>query len=177
LAGAVTNKTSSTSIHQATPSSLINYYMITPLEEKLSRLLAFLECHRQEKVIVFFLTCACVEFYGKALKQLLFSSSSSSTLSSGKSNKKNNNSKHQKDHPDITMELLHGKMVQKRRECAVERFRKCLTTIDTNSELEDEQAVEGEEEADDDENESNQKEGQTTTTTTTTTGAFCFVPM
>jgi superfamily II DNA/RNA helicase len=142
----------------------------------LSRLLAFLECHRQEKVIVFFLTCACVEFYGKALKQLLLSSSSS-TISSGKStsNKKNNGSKHHKDHPDITMELLHGKMVQKRRKCAVERFRKCLTTTDTNSELEDEKAVEEEEEADDDENESNQKEGQTITTTTT--GAFCFVPM
>jgi ATP-dependent RNA helicase DDX55/SPB4 len=89
--------------NQATPSSLVNYYIVTPLDEKLSRLVAFLESHCHEKVIVFFLTCASVEFYGLAL-QKLFSTSSSPPS-------------------HFSIELLHGKMVQKRRECAMERFR------------------------------------------------------
>ena len=87
--------------NQATPSSLANYYLVCPLEEKLSRLAAFLKQHKDEKVIVFFLTCACVEFYGTALQQIL-------TEKNG-----------------FYLETLHGKMQQKRREKAMERFRDC----------------------------------------------------
>jgi ATP-dependent RNA helicase DDX55/SPB4 len=83
---------------QATPSSLTNYYLVTPVEEKLSRLVSFLSSHRDEKIIVFFLTCACVEFYGAALQKVL--------------------------EPQY-VEMLHGKLVQKRREKAMERFREC----------------------------------------------------
>ena len=87
--------------NQATPSSLANYYLVCPLDEKLSRLVAFLKQHKDEKVIVFFLTCACVEFYGAALQQIL-------TEKNG-----------------FYLETLHGKMQQKRREKAMERFRDC----------------------------------------------------
>ena len=82
---------------QATPTSLSNYYLVTPLEEKLSRLVDFLRAHKDEKIIVFFLTCACVDFFGSSLQQLL------------------------KEH--MTIEILHGKLVQKRREKAMERYR------------------------------------------------------
>lgn len=84
---------------QATPSTLTNYYIICPLDEKLSRLLAFLHQHSNEKVIIFFLTCACVEYYSAVLKEL--------------------------DLPckGFEYEALHGKLVQKRREKAMERFR------------------------------------------------------
>jgi len=84
----------------ATPSSLTNYYMITPMEEKFSRLTSFLEQHRDETVIVFFLTCACVEFYSVVAQRLL---------------------------KNVYVESLHGKMVQKRREKAMERFRECAS--------------------------------------------------
>lgn len=47
---------------------------------------------------VFFLTCACVDFYGDSLKQIL-------------------------GEDDIYVELLHGKLVQKRREKSMDRFR------------------------------------------------------
>lgn len=87
--------------NQATPSSLTNYYLVCPLDEQLSRLVAFLKQHKDEKVIVFFLTCACVEFYGAALQQIL-------TEKNG-----------------FYLETLHGKMQQKRREKAMERFRDC----------------------------------------------------
>lgn len=82
---------------QATPTSLSNYYIITPFDQKLTRLVAFLRAHKGETIIVFFLTCACVEFWGSALQILL------------------------KD--DLDIELLHGKLVQKRREKTMERFR------------------------------------------------------
>lgn len=94
-----------------TPTSLTNYYLVTNLEEKISRLVAFLQSHRNEKTIVFFLTCACVDFYGSALKQLLDKS---------KTKKQNNKIG---DDASVTIELLHGKLVQKRREKAMERFR------------------------------------------------------
>ena len=81
-----------------TPTSLTNYYMITPLEEKLSRVVSFIKSHRNEKMIIFLMTCACVEFYGNALQKIL-------------------------GEEDIYIETLHGKLVQKRREKAMERFR------------------------------------------------------
>jgi ATP-dependent RNA helicase DDX55/SPB4 len=83
---------------QATPNSLTNYYIISPLDEKLSRLVAFLKQHKNEKIIIFFLTCACVEYYGLALEQILPSK-------------------------DFYIETLHGKLAPKRREKAMERFR------------------------------------------------------
>ena len=85
-----------------TPTTLTNYYLVTRLNEKISRLVAFLKTHKEEKIIVFFLTCACVDFYGSTLQQLL------------------------KDE-GVCVELLHGKLVQKRREKAMERFRAITT--------------------------------------------------
>lgn len=85
---------------QATPSTLTNYYVVTKLDEKLSRLAAFLQQHPDEKMIVFFLTCACVDFYGTAFQKIFPPSEA-----------------------NITIEMLHGKMVQKRREKTMERFR------------------------------------------------------
>jgi hypothetical protein len=89
---------------QRTPTTLKNYYLTTRIDEKLSRLLAFLHDHRSEKIIVFFLTCACVEFFGGALQRLL-----------------------SEDGPSV--ELLHGRLVQKRREKALDRFRSCRNGV------------------------------------------------
>ena len=93
------NLTKKDQSQQATPSSLTNYYIISPLDEKLSRLLSFLRQHSQEKVIIFFLTCACVEYYSAVLKEL------------------------NPPCKGYEYEALHGKLVQKRREKAMERFR------------------------------------------------------
>ncbi len=88
-----------------TPTSLTNYYMVTKLEEKMSRLTAFLQSHREQKIIVFFLTCACVDFYGSAIQQLF-----TVKIGSGGDG-------------GMTIEILHGKLVQKRRENSMLRFR------------------------------------------------------
>ena len=55
---------------QATPSSLTNYYAILKPSMKPLFLLRFLHQHRYEKVMVFFLTCAAVDFWERALRSL-----------------------------------------------------------------------------------------------------------
>lgn len=80
----------------ATPSSLTNYFISCPMYEKSSRLFHFMKEHREEKLVVFFLTCADVEFYYKVFTNLLDSSQ--------------------------IIEGLHGKMNQKRREKTVEKL-------------------------------------------------------
>ncbi|TRY53977.1 hypothetical protein DNTS_015539 [Danionella cerebrum] len=97
---------------QKTPSKLSNYYTLhdftEPLitgrqqgfskfrslltgicraDEKFNTLVAFLKQHKHEKQLVFFSTCACVEYFGKALERLI---------------------------QNVSIHCIHGKMKQKR---------------------------------------------------------------
>ncbi|XP_053196593.1 ATP-dependent RNA helicase DDX55 [Scomber japonicus] len=56
---------------QKTPSKLSNYYIVCRPEEKFNNLVAFLRQHKHEKNLVFFSTCACVDYYGRALETLI----------------------------------------------------------------------------------------------------------
>ncbi|XP_056390336.1 ATP-dependent RNA helicase DDX55 isoform X2 [Hyla sarda] len=56
---------------QKTPTRLQNYYMICKANEKFNYLVSFLRQRKQEKHLVFFSTCACVEYYGKALESFV----------------------------------------------------------------------------------------------------------
>uniref|UniRef100_A0A1A7YH61 ATP-dependent RNA helicase n=1 Tax=Iconisemion striatum TaxID=60296 RepID=A0A1A7YH61_9TELE len=56
---------------QKTPSRLSNYYIICRTEDKFNTLVAFLRQHKHEKHLVFFSTCACVEYFGRALEMLV----------------------------------------------------------------------------------------------------------
>jgi ATP-dependent RNA helicase DDX55/SPB4 len=102
-----TKQSRSSQKYQATPSTLLNYYVVAKFDEKLSRLAVFLQQHANEKIIVFFLTCACVDFFGNAFQKIFPVSTDESPGGA------------------ITIEMLHGKMVQKRRERTMERFRDC----------------------------------------------------
>lgn len=55
---------------QKTPLSLEITYTVVPGNEKVPQLLAFLAAHRDKKVIVYFLTCASVEYFSLALPAL-----------------------------------------------------------------------------------------------------------
>ncbi|XP_066116847.1 ATP-dependent RNA helicase DDX55 isoform X3 [Saccopteryx bilineata] len=68
---AVKEKGVAASSTQKTPSRLRNHYMICKADEKFNQLVHFLHNHKQEKHLVFFSTCACVEYYGKALEALV----------------------------------------------------------------------------------------------------------
>ncbi|XP_034565212.1 ATP-dependent RNA helicase DDX55 [Notolabrus celidotus] len=56
---------------QKTPSRLSNYFTICKAEDKFNNLVAFLRQHKHEKNLVFFSTCACVEYYGRVLEVLV----------------------------------------------------------------------------------------------------------
>lgn len=102
-ASSSSSSSSKVALHeQATPTTLTNYYHITSLPQKTEHLLSFLQSHSDRKIVIFFLTCACVEFYGLVLPQLL----------------------------DVPVEILHGKLSPKRREKAMERFRATCEDLD-----------------------------------------------
>ncbi|XP_039627947.1 ATP-dependent RNA helicase DDX55 [Polypterus senegalus] len=67
----VKEKGAAASSTQKTPARLQNYYMVCKTEEKFNLLVAFLRQHKHEKHLIFFSTCACVEYYGKALENLV----------------------------------------------------------------------------------------------------------
>uniref|UniRef100_A0A3Q3D5M9 ATP-dependent RNA helicase n=1 Tax=Hippocampus comes TaxID=109280 RepID=A0A3Q3D5M9_HIPCM len=54
-----------------TPARLCNYYTVCRAEDKFNQLVAFLRQHKHQKQLVFFSTCACVEYFGRALEILV----------------------------------------------------------------------------------------------------------
>ncbi|XP_061657693.1 ATP-dependent RNA helicase DDX55 isoform X2 [Syngnathoides biaculeatus] len=54
-----------------TPSALSNYYTVCRADRKFNELVAFLRQHKHQKQLVFFSTCACVEYFGRALETLV----------------------------------------------------------------------------------------------------------
>ncbi|KAL4004372.1 apelin [Sarotherodon galilaeus] len=86
---------------QKTPSRLSNYYTICRAEDKFNNLVAFLRQHKHEKLLVFFSTCACVEYYGRALEMLV---------------------------KKVTIHCIHGKMKHKRNSVFAD-FRKLKSGI------------------------------------------------
>ncbi|XP_058822440.1 probable ATP-dependent RNA helicase DDX55 homolog [Topomyia yanbarensis] len=55
----------------STPKLLQNYYVVVEPEYKLAVLLSFIRKQKVNKAMIFFPTCACVEFWGIALAELL----------------------------------------------------------------------------------------------------------
>ncbi|KAM9330894.1 ATP-dependent RNA helicase DDX55 [Gastrophryne carolinensis] len=56
---------------QKTPTRLLNYYMVCKADEKFNYLISFLDQRKEEKHLVFFSTCACVEYFGLAMEAFL----------------------------------------------------------------------------------------------------------
>lgn len=78
-----------------TPLLLQNYYMIVEPQEKLVRLLDFIKARNIRKAMLFYPTCACVEYWAEVLPQFL---------------------------PNKTILALHGKM-KKARNKILDKFR------------------------------------------------------
>lgn len=55
---------------QATPATLNNYYMILEADAKLATLVDYLLHNSDKKIVVFFLTCAMVDYFYKILSEL-----------------------------------------------------------------------------------------------------------
>ncbi|CAN7993628.1 unnamed protein product [Ixodes hexagonus] len=86
---------------QRTPALLKNFYIMCEADEKLNILVAFLRSHPKEKHMVFFSTCACVEYFSAILVQLL---------------------------KNTTVINIHGKMKSKRQK-VFDRFMKMETGV------------------------------------------------
>ena len=82
---------------QQTPTTLENFYLYCDSHEKFPFLHSFLASHQTEKAIVFFATCAAVDYFGKLLVQMRGVS-------------------------DSPVLLLHGKMVQQKRNLVYRDF-------------------------------------------------------
>ncbi|KAK8803635.1 hypothetical protein WA158_001329 [Blastocystis sp. Blastoise] len=82
---------------QSVPLGLMNQYIFCENDEKIGVISQFINDHPNSKIIVFFLTCASVDFYHLAFKYI---------------------------NPNKLLIMnLHGRMVQKRREKTMETFR------------------------------------------------------
>lgn len=72
---------------ERTPATLKNYYMICNIDSKLSLLVTLLKKRMNKKILVFFSSCASVDYFYEVLKYIL---------------------------PKIPIEAIHGRMKQKR---------------------------------------------------------------
>ncbi len=54
---------------QKTPMKLNNYYLTVDANQKLHKLLMFLKDNINKKHLIFLNSCACVQYFGKVLKQ------------------------------------------------------------------------------------------------------------
>eukprot|EP01114_Cavostelium_apophysatum_P011425 TRINITY_DN25670_c0_g1_i1.p1 TRINITY_DN25670_c0_g1~~TRINITY_DN25670_c0_g1_i1.p1 ORF type:complete len:686 (-),score=209.42 TRINITY_DN25670_c0_g1_i1:188-2161(-) len=55
---------------QIVPKTLDNFYTLVEPEQKLNQLVTFLSRHKDKKFIVYFLTCACVDYFYYILKDV-----------------------------------------------------------------------------------------------------------
>ena len=107
----VNRSSSSPSSSQRTPVALHNYFSIVDPDKRLALLLRFLRQRTEQKCIVFFATCASVDFFGKVVRNLM-------GRSEGKSKGKARKSKSRREH----VFMLHGKMPQRKREAVYADF-------------------------------------------------------
>nr|VZI10836.1 unnamed protein product [Spirometra erinaceieuropaei] len=56
-------------LQQRTPSTLENFFMVVEPNDKLALLVSFLRGHAEEKMLVFFASCAAVEYFTRLLRQ------------------------------------------------------------------------------------------------------------
>jgi len=83
----VKEKNVSNELAQKSPSTLSNYYMMCEAGHKFNQLVGLLRQWKSDKVLVFFSTCACVDYFSKLLDELL---------------------------KNVTILSIHGKMKKKR---------------------------------------------------------------
>ena len=110
------------SVGSKLPTQLdLSYRICESVDAKIFRLTALLKAKKGKKIIVYFLTCACVDYYQKALETLL-DVGSDSIISNNSSNKKKKTRKNGSNNSRMELFALHGKMKQAQREQTLEHF-------------------------------------------------------
>ena len=110
------------SVGSKLPTQLdLSYRICESVDAKIFRLTAFLKAKNGKKIIVYFLTCACVDYYQKALETLL-DVGGDSIISNNSSNKTKKTRKNGSNNSRMELFALHGKMKQAQREQTLEHF-------------------------------------------------------
>ena len=110
------------SVGSKLPTQLdLSYRICESVDAKIFRLTAFLKAKKGKKIIVYFLTCACVDYYQKALETLL-DVGSDSIISNNSSNKTKKTRGNGSNNSRMELFALHGKMKQAQREQTLEHF-------------------------------------------------------
>ena len=117
IAVKVNSATSSGSAMQRTPTGLRNYFTYVAADQRLDLLLRFLKertTRNNDKVILFYATCASVEYFGRLLTSLTGDGNKKSKRKKKKGSGQQKQQQEQQQHKIIF--CLHGKMPQKKRE-------------------------------------------------------------
>lgn len=105
--------------------------MICSQEERLSQLVHYLKQHKHQKVIVYFITCACVNYFAKLLQALVKQlgldhqhggNDDMDMTNNDDVDDDDDNTNDSKKAEQFTIYPLHGKMVQKRRTATYHEF-------------------------------------------------------
>ena len=103
----------------------LTYRICESVDAKIFRLAEFLKAKKGRKIIVYFLTCASVDYYHKALAELLEINNNDTKKKNQKHQQNNNNSNNyqtKKNKNRMEIYALHGKMKQTQREQTLETF-------------------------------------------------------
>ncbi|PVU92820.1 hypothetical protein BB559_003580 [Furculomyces boomerangus] len=96
-------------IEQKTPSSLKIYYLVVPVDRKLAQLVRWINSRPSQKYIVYFSTCAAVDYFYKLLSKYY---KQIGTTNSGETEESNG----------MLVASLHGQMDPKRRKLTFDNF-------------------------------------------------------
>ncbi|KAJ2552977.1 ATP-dependent rRNA helicase spb4, partial [Coemansia sp. RSA 1933] len=112
-----------TGAERSIPSTLLIRYLVCPPDRKLAQIFRLIRTGGAQKYIVYFSTCAAVDYFFRML-QRVFSPRLSSFAGSKKAMRKEREvlEQHLGVGFDISVHALHGQMVQKRRETTYAAF-------------------------------------------------------
>jgi ATP-dependent RNA helicase DDX55/SPB4 len=109
------------------PEQLVNYFTIAKYSEKLDRLLEYIKARPNEKIIVYVMTCAAVEWLSEALSKVLLTDVNIKHQKAP--GKKNQKQKKQAEEEASYIHALHGQMKMPQRQrvhAAVTKATSCL---------------------------------------------------
>ncbi|CUG36880.1 DEAD/DEAH box RNA helicase, putative [Bodo saltans] len=110
------------------PEQLVNYFAVAKYSEKLDRLLEYVKARPNEKIIVYVMTCAAVEWLTEALSKVLLASVNVAHQQQA-AGKKNQKQKKQAEEDASYIHALHGQMKMPQRQrvhAAVTKASSCL---------------------------------------------------
>lgn len=110
---------------QVIPRSLVCHHVVIDHEHKLHHLMRLLVAFPDQKFIIYFLTCACVDYFNRLPHDSFLQQIEHTSLSNGNQQEKNKDCKRRSRY----FVALHGKMTQPKRTKALREFSNSLNGV------------------------------------------------